>query len=1017
MSIRVARAYVALFLVFGAGAYQYSGLAPSFDCFGKKLYVTVANAAGQNCTTTCTNNDVKPCSGWSTCWDKFVSCSAAGKDQDGRNCKGCCFSCKVVCDEPPPPPAQPPTITSSIVCSQTGNNGWCVGGETLQLTASDPQGYTLTISGSIGGTPFTCAAGNTCNKALPDGNGAITYSVVASQSGKTASGSTTWKRDATFPTATIIVPTPTGSNGWFRTVPVSVSVTGSDNLSGIAIARLSLDGGVSWQANSVSLSADGNYVVHYGADDLAGNKHDYSGVNVLIDTVPPTVSYSVSGTLGSNNWYVSQSIVTANATDATSGIGSILISDNGGTGQPSPVTLNGGVHTLTITATDVAGNSKSVPQTVYVDLAGPSITPSLNGTSGLNGWYTSDVDVSASASDILSGVQGSVEVSQDNGTSWSSLPITLSDGVHPLVFRSYDNAGNVSMLNQTVKVDTVAPTFTTSTVGTAGNSGWYLSSADTTASPNDTVSGVDHVEYNQNGTGWINGPSVTSSDGVNAIDIKVYDIAGNVASGSITVKVDTVIPTFTTSIAGTIGNMDWYLSSTTTDISPADGISGVDHVEYNQNEAGWKTGTSFVSNDGVNKVDFVVYDIAGNTAGGSLNIKVDTVAPTYTTSVAGTAGNAGWYLSPTNTTIFPEDVTSGIDHVEYNQNEAGWEIGTSFASRDGVNTVGVKIYDVAGNVKSDSFDVKVDTANPFSRFLLPANGSSDTVVTGLFTLSGLSSDFTSGIGAADITLDGGATWLPLSVSADGSWLYDWNTHGLPNGTYKIWVRATDIAGNQESILLGSGGSDDEATVTLLLNNTPPVIRLTPEWFIWESGNLVIKSDYFPIKSGRIVISDSQDRWPKVVINFDDTYPSVIQWDRRFADRTLAPSGNYQVKVSACNTYDLCAEKKATIKIPFIAVLVPTQLPEVTPVATVEVTTNVVPTIQPQEEVVPIAEVPVVVETQPQPEPKVTYTRSILFFVTLIALMWALSSSALSDRRPKAILAIASTISQKRDANF
>lgn len=847
VSIRAARLYVALFLVLGAGAYQYSGLAPSLNCLGKKAYVTVANAAGQSCTTTCTDNDVKPCSGWSSCWDKFVSCNAAGKDQDGRNCQGCCFSCKVVCEDPDPPPAQPPTITATKTCSQAGANGWCTGTQTLNLTASDPQGYSLTISGTIGGTPFTCATGKTCSKALPDGNGTITYSVVASQSGKTASGSTTWKRDATFPTATIIVPTSTGSNGWFRTAPVSVSVTGSDNLSGLAIARLSLDGGASWQANSVSLSADGNYVVYYGADDLAGNKYDYSGVNVHIDTTPPTVSYSVSGTLGSNNWYVSQATLTANATDATSGIDSILISDNGGAGQASPVPLNGGVHDLTITATDVAGNNKSVSQTVYVDLAGPSITPSLNGTSGLNGWYISGVDVSASASDSLSGVHGSVEVSQDNGITWSSLPITLTDGVHPLVFRSYDKAGNVSTVNQTVKVDTVAPT--------------------------------------------------------------------------------------------------------------------------------------------------------------------------YTTSTAGTVGNAGWYLSPTNTTISPEDVTSGVDHVEYDQNDAGWETGTSFASNDGVNTVDVKIYDVAGNVKNDFFDVRVDTANPFSKFLLPDNASSDTVVTGLFSLSGLSSDAVSGIGVADISLDDGATWLPLSVSSDGSWRYDWNTQGLPNGPYTIWVRATDIAGNQESVSLGSGGSDNEANVTLLLNNAPPVIRLTPEWFIWESGSLVIKSDYFPVKSGRIVISDPQNRWPKVVINFDETYPGVIQWDRRFADGILAPSGNYQVKVSACNTYDLCAEKKATIKIPFIAVLVPTTVPEVTPVATVEVITNVVPTAQPQEEVVPTIEVPVVVETQPQPEPRVIHIRSILFFVTLIALMWALSSSALSDRRPEAILAIAKTISQKRDVNL
>ena len=143
--------------------YNLSPLAPAWNCFGKRLYVATVNAAGQNCREICTNNKKKPCGGWSSCWDKSISCSSAGKDQDGRGCKGCCFSCDVVCD-PEPDPDRPPTISSGVNCSQWGSNGWCVGNETINLTASDPQGYTLTITGNIGGTPFTCAAGNTCSK-------------------------------------------------------------------------------------------------------------------------------------------------------------------------------------------------------------------------------------------------------------------------------------------------------------------------------------------------------------------------------------------------------------------------------------------------------------------------------------------------------------------------------------------------------------------------------------------------------------------------------------------------------------------------------------------------------------------------------------------------------------------------------------------------------------------------------------------------------------------------------------
>ena len=59
------------------------------------------------------------------------------------------------------------------------------------------------------------------------------------------------------------------------------------------------------------------------------------------------------------------------------------------------------------------------------------------------------------------------------------------------------------------------------------------------------MSDIDHVEHNQNGQGWQNGNSITSNDGVNAISIRVYDIAGNVSSESLEIKVDTIAPIVT----------------------------------------------------------------------------------------------------------------------------------------------------------------------------------------------------------------------------------------------------------------------------------------------------------------------------------------------------------------------------------------------------------------------------------------------------------------------------------------
>jgi hypothetical protein len=49
--------------------------------------------------------------------------------------------------------------------------------------------------------------------------------------------------------------------------------------------------------------------------------------------------------------------------------------------------------------------------------------------------------------------------------------------------------------------------------------------------------------------------------------------------------------------------------------------------------------------------------------------------------------------------------------------------------------------------------------------------------------------------------------------------------------------------------------DAGAGITLLVNNSHPHIKLTAEWFIWQSGTLVIETEYFALRNGTIVIAD------------------------------------------------------------------------------------------------------------------------------------------------------------------
>jgi hypothetical protein len=996
-----ARLFIFLFIVAFVGAYQFSGLAPSWQCFGKKVEAAVGKAAGQNCTTTCTDNDKKPCSGWSTCWDKFVSCSSAGKDQDGRGCNGCCFSCNVVCeeDDPPAPTYQPPTISGSVACSQSGSNGWCIGASTLNLSASDPQGFALTITGTINGSTFTCAAGNACNLALPEGNGSISYQVTAATSGlSSATGSTTWKRDVTAPAVNAIYPSVNGLNGWHISAPVAVFATGSDALSGLAGAQVSVNGG-GWQS-SASLG-DGIYTVNFRTVDNAGNSSSVSRT-IKVDSILPTVTPIVPSPDGLNDWFITAPVnVAAMGSDTGSGLASALVSVNGGNWQPS-LSLSDGVYTVNFKSTDNAGNTATATRTVKVDASLPVIVTTIDGTLGSSGWYVSQATTSITA-DELSGIDR-IEYNE-NGTGWQKGASFVSgEGINQIDIKVYDSAGNVANRSLEIKVDTTPPWISTSVTGTKGLEDWYVSQTETRISARDDNSGVDRVEYNQNDTGWQEGASAESTDGVNTIHIRAYDIAGNMATDALDIKIDTIDPLISPIVPSPDGSNGWFITApVAVSASGSDSGSGLASALASVDGGIWEP--DMLLSDGVYSIDFRSTDKAGNSTTTSRTVKVDTVPPLLSTSITGTAGNQGWYVSQTNTAVVARDATSGVDRIEYDQNGVGWKKGASVISQDGINSIAVRAQDLAGNMAQDSLQVKVDTVRPTSQFSSPINGSTNTLVRGIYSLSGLSADFTSGVSTAEIALDGN-TWLPLAISPSNGWTYDWDTLSWGDDVYPIVVRTTDIAGNTELV-------DSGAHVTLIVNNAPPHIKLTPEWLIWESGNLVIKTEYFPLRNGTIVIADKEGRWPSVKIPFGEKYPAEIRWDRRFANGILAPSGNYRVTVSACSIYDLCSEKSATIKIPWYAPVLPTTA---APTEMVEV--EQVPrlqTQQPEATMVPPAIEITVLNTEVPSEPQADYetSASLLSFLILIASMWVISSAALADKRPISIRAIAKTISSHK----
>jgi glucose/arabinose dehydrogenase len=148
------------------------------------------------------------------------------------------------------------------------------------------------------------------------------------------------------------------------------------------------------------------------------------------------------------------------------------------------VTSTGGVvlDSLTFTGNGVA------------DVTPPTVTATLNPATpnGANGWYTSNVTVTITATD--NGTVASRQRSTDGGVTWvnANNALTVStEGITTVLYRATDNGGNVSQVGSvTIKLDKTAPTVTVAGAAEGASVG---NSGDITWTATDATSGIDTV--------------------------------------------------------------------------------------------------------------------------------------------------------------------------------------------------------------------------------------------------------------------------------------------------------------------------------------------------------------------------------------------------------------------------------------------------------------------------------------------------------------------------------------------
>ena len=204
--------------------------------------------------------------------------------------------------------------------------------------------------------------------------------------------------------------------------------------------------------------------------------------------------------------------------------------------------------------------------------------------------------------------------------------------------------------------------------------------------------------------------------------------------------------------------------------------------------------------------------------------------------------------SPAPGTLFPtdsatvswsaSDVGLGLDHFILSvdgtvvANLPATSRSYNFASlADGTRTLGVTAVDAAGNERSASVDVLVDTTPPIVEMLSPAPGTYLTV--GEITATWTATDATSGVDHFEVTLDG--TFRVNLPATTSTFTYT----GLADGAHTIAVTAFDVAGHWKTASALVTIDTTAPSVTPLspaahsLLNTPSA---TVTWTAGDSGS-------------------------------------------------------------------------------------------------------------------------------------------------------------------------------------
>ncbi|MFT4050214.1 MAG: Ig-like domain-containing protein, partial [Solirubrobacterales bacterium] len=480
-----------------------------------------------------------------------------------------------------------------------------------------------------------------------------------------------------------------------------------------------------------------------------------------------------------------------------------------------------GVHNLTATSTDEAGNvsDASDVRKITVDNTDPSVSISAPDDGAHIG--VDHVDVTFAVSDAnLSQVLCSVNGSAFTACGSSPLNLTdLEDGQYVVSVLAADEAGNQSSATVTFYVDTQAPSAPSVTLTSPTSSPTQQTTATIAYGGIEAAATaeckLDDGDWDDCDASPVDLSSL--SEGSHTYSVRQTDQAGNTSNaGSVTWVVDHTAPS-----APSVWLNDPESSptnSTHAEVGYVDIESGAT-AECKLDDGDWATcGSSPISlnglGDGTHTYSVRQTDAAGNVSdAGSVSWVVDTAAPSAP-SVSLTSPTTS-PTQQTSATIAYDGIESGAT-AECKLDDGDWvECDTSPVELsdldDGTHTYSVRQVDEAGNISgAGSVSWTVDTTAPTGTTITaPTDGTHTSQTKPVF-----SGEAEAG---SSVTVYEGTTEICTAITGDdGKWTCT-ATDALSQGEHTFTAVATDEAGNE---------SDASDEVTITVDTTNPSVTIS-----------------------------------------------------------------------------------------------------------------------------------------------------------------------------------------------